>query len=242
MIMAAAPTHGMKVSAYYEQVPNLGPGALPGATADAVVADIEYLLDNYANRPGWLSVEGRPVIFLFRRSVVQLGVDGWWAVGRALARRRPRPLLIGDVDLDGPVSTIPTTFGGVHVYNNSDLTVGKAPEMLRAWAANAYPRWTAKWRSTLTCLTIMPGFGNARATGSPISYQITERFGGDTYSILGEAAVRANPDWLLITSWNEWHEGTEIEPSLDDGDRALQQTARIAQAFRAMPGRRLRLR
>jgi hypothetical protein len=242
LVMAQAPTRNLKVSAYYEQVPNLGPNARPGAVAEAVVADLNYLLDRHAAKPGWLTVHGRPVIFLFRRSVMQLGVDGWWAVARQMARRTPAPILIGDVDLDAPVTTIPVTFSGIHVYNNSDLTVGKSAEMLRSWAAKAYPRWTSKWRSMLTCLTIMPGFGNARATGLPISQQITDRNGGETYAVLADEAIRAKPDWLLITSWNEWHEGSEIEPSVEDGDRALRQTRVIADRFLKLPPRSLKLR
>jgi len=34
-------------------------------------------------------------------------------------------------------------------------------------------------------------------------------------------AIKADPDWVLITSWNEWHEGSEIEPSWEDGDAYL---------------------
>ena len=42
--------------------------------------------------------------------------------------------------------------------------------------------------------------------------------GGQTYRVLWEEAIKADPDWVLITSWNEWHEGSEIEPSWEDGD------------------------
>ena len=29
----------------------------------------------------------------------------------------------------------------------------------------------------------------------------------------GEAALAVDPPWILVSSWNEWHEGSEIEPS-----------------------------
>ena len=34
--------------------------------------------------------------------------------------------------------------------------------------------------------------------------------------------MAAQPDWVLITSWNEWFEGTSVEPSVEYGDLALQ--------------------
>jgi len=41
----------------------------------------------------------------------------------------------------------------------------------------------------------------------------------------------AGPDWVLITSFNEWHEGSEIEPSLEDGDRYLKLTKQYGPRF-----------
>ncbi|MFN3422855.1 MAG: hypothetical protein ACK40X_14170 [Armatimonadota bacterium] len=52
-----------------------------------------------------------------------------------------------------------------------------------------------------------------------------------------EAAIEANPDWVLITSWNEWHEGSEIEPSVENGDRELKTTAKYALRFKQLPPR-----
>ena len=34
-------------------------------------------------------------------------------------------------------------------------------------------------------------------------------------------ALAFQPDIVLITSWNEWHEGTEIEPSREEGEMWL---------------------
>jgi hypothetical protein len=52
-----------------------------------------------------------------------------------------------------------------------------------------------------------------------------------------EQAIAANPDWILVTSWNEWHEGSEIEPSLELGDRELKTTKQFARKFASMKPR-----
>ena len=39
--------------------------------------------------------------------------------------------------------------------------------------------------------------------------------------MMADAAIAARPDWVLIVSWNEWLEATEIEPSVENGSREL---------------------
>ena len=60
--------------------------------------------------------------------------------------------------------------------------------------------------------------------------------GGETYRVLWQEAVAASPDYVLITSWNEWHEGSEIEPSVEYGSVMLNDTAVVAREF--LGGRR----
>jgi len=68
---------------------------------------------------------------------------------------------------------------------------------------------------------------------------VASRQDGQTYAVLWEEAIRAQPDWVLITSWNEWHEGSEIEPSWEDGDQYLKLTAKYAPGFLAAKSARL---
>jgi hypothetical protein len=67
--------------------------------------------------------------------------------------------------------------------------------------------------------TVVPGnneTGAARVRGGgPISF--VDRQGGETYAQFWQAAISSNATDVLITSWNEWHEGTELEPSRQYG-------------------------
>jgi len=58
------------------------------------------------------------------------------------------------------------------------------------------------------------------------------RADGAFYQATAEAALATNPDGLWINSWNEWVEGTYIEPGVQYGDRYLQLTAQIAARFK----------
>ena len=47
-----------------------------------------------------------------------------------------------------------------------------------------------------------------------------------------EQAIREQPQFITVCSFNEWGEGTQIEPCLEYGDLYLELTAKWAKAFR----------
>jgi hypothetical protein len=66
-------------------------------------------------------------------------------------------------------------------------------------------------RLGLACApSVGPGFDASRATGET---RVQARRGGRRYDHMWSAAVAAAPDVVTITSYNEWHEGTQIEPA-----------------------------
>ncbi len=71
----------------------------------------------------------------------------------------------------------------------------------------------------------------AVAPSSEIGIQIRKGYVGTTEVNINAWDVnhytrraRVEGDWVFITSWNEWHEGTEIEPSIEHGYDALDET------------------
>jgi hypothetical protein len=58
--------------------------------------------------------------------------------------------------------------------------------------------------------SVGPGYDARRATGDP---RVRSRRNGATYDSMWRGAIRARADLVTITSYNEWHEGTQIEPA-----------------------------
>ena len=81
---------------------------------------------------------------------------------------------------------------------------------------NSFGRMCASARRVgLLCApSVGPGFDATRATGD---LRVRDRKNGQAYDQMWQAAVRAAPDVVTITSYNEWHEGTQIEPARDVG-------------------------
>ena len=66
--------------------------------------------------------------------------------------------------------------------------------------------------------SVGPGYEAARATGDT---RVVRRRDGAAYDAMWQAAVAAGADRVTITSYNEWHEGTQIEPALPPASRRL---------------------
>jgi hypothetical protein len=58
--------------------------------------------------------------------------------------------------------------------------------------------------------SVGPGYDGVRAGEAPV---LSPRRNGATYDNLWTAALAASPDMVTITSFNEWGEGTQIEPA-----------------------------
>jgi glycoprotein endo-alpha-1,2-mannosidase len=70
---------------------------------------------------------------------------------------------------------------------------------------------TAAHRQGLLCApSVGPGYSAERATGDGRG---VDRANGRTYDSMWNAAIRAGADVTTITSYNEWNEGTQIEPA-----------------------------
>ena len=65
--------------------------------------------------------------------------------------------------------------------------------------------------------SVGPGYDGTRAGEPPVH---RGRHNGQTYDALWTAALAASPDIVTITSFNEWGEGTQIEPASVHGGYA----------------------
>ena len=75
-----------------------------------------------------------------------------------------------------------------------------------------FPRLCGQARGVgLLCApSVGPGYDARRATGDK---RVRPRRDGATYDAMWRGALRARADLVTITSYNEWHEGTQIEPA-----------------------------
>jgi hypothetical protein len=96
-----------------------------------------------------------------------------------------------------------THFAGVYTY-----------EAVRYEGADLVAFCAGARRLGLACApAVAPGFSSIRAGGGPTYAR--SRANGATYDSRWMGAIGAHPSLVAITSYNEWHEGTQIEPAVD---------------------------
>jgi hypothetical protein len=105
--------------------------------------------------------------------------------------------------LSGSFADYARTAGFDGLYTYDAVRYGPA-EMAASCAA-------ARQRRLLCGPSVAPGF-DARRSGSP-QLGVTPALDGQRYDTLWQGAFAAGADVVSITSWNEWHEGTQIEPA-----------------------------
>ena len=91
-------------------------------------------------------------------------------------------------------------FQGIYTYDTLTYGAGVFKRMCTA----------AHKRELLCAPSVGPGYDAYRATGDT---RVLDRRAGQTYDSIWRAAVRSGADLATITSYNEWNEGTQIEPA-----------------------------
>jgi hypothetical protein len=209
-ILDAAKARGLEVTVYYEQVRNAR-------------EEFRYLVDTYGAHPAWFKVGGKPVVFVYVRAMGQLGLLEW-------AGSLAGVFAVAD-QMDRPAARV---FDGLHTYNPAgDLAGRKLEEVgpaIRRLYAPSIERADRYGRAS--CVTVIPGYDDTKIRKPGLR---VDRFGGDSYRRQWEAAIELDPHWVAITSFNEWHEGSEIEPSAEFGDAYLRITAEYAAKFKSAP-------
>jgi hypothetical protein len=160
----------------------------PGRTVASTVADVAYLRSL-----------GVKTFYVYR--ALDLPVPDW-AAARPALHAGGGTLIFGQTQLVGAASA--AGFDGVYTYDI--VTFGG--RMFQRFCDEAHKR------HLLCAPSVGPGYDARRGSGDPA---VKWRHNGATYDAMWRAAIAAHADRVTITSYNEWHEGTQIEPAAPAG-------------------------
>ncbi len=212
---------------YYEQSTGI----------NQTLGDLTYLLNTYGDSSSFYKIDGRPVIFVYQRARDSLERgsypsfdNGWRDVVQDLMGNGENPYVIMDFGgyeygIASFVDYFASFVDGIHVYN--DIGVFSVSPSVGS-SVLQYIYHTASDQAHLYNKTfiasVVPGFNNI-ALGNGNDPLVVDRQNGTTYSLFWQIAQASGPDGYAVTSFNEWHEGTEIEPSREYGDQYLTLTS-----------------
>ncbi len=181
----------------------------------AMVAGLRYLIQSHTAHPAYLRWNGKPVIFFWRQQ--QYSVADWAAIRAEVDPARSTLWIAEGID-PGYLAQ----FDGLHLYSVAwDPTPA---DQLVKWG-NQVRASEAQGGDKVWVATVMPGYDDTRL-GRPDGFR-RERAGGAYYRETFRGARESGADWIIITSFNEWPEGSYIEPSELYGDFYLTLTREL---------------
>lgn len=202
-ILEEAEKESFSISVYYEQADSV----------KRMTDDFSYIVENYSKSKSWLKVGESPVIFVYSRVI---GDFSALQFEKALEPMKAKPFLV----CDGFNPAFGTAFSGFHTYNpvGNDALLKDYSRLSKMFHSGGF----------LFCSTVLPGYDDRNVRkGFAVS-----RDDGNYYKKWWNAAQESNCDWVLVCSFNEWHEGSEIEPSVENGDKFLQITKEYSAKFK----------
>jgi LysM repeat protein len=187
----------------------------------SVQGALATLMVTHVQHPAYLRYQGKPVIFFWRQQ--RFSVEEWVQIREAVDPARTTYWIAEGLDL-----SYQAVFDGHHLYSI-------------AWAGDPYAE-LSKWPSQLSQVeaalgvdrlwvaTAMPGYSDLNLSRANAFYRPREN--GAYFRQTWAAAQATNPDMIIINSFNEWLEGSQVEPSATYGDLYLNLTRELT----AQPG------
>jgi hypothetical protein len=234
------PINNFKIALFYEtlsRIPQIGTTGTYNTSR--VKGDIEYMATTYFGRPNYLKIDGKPVLFVYLTRVLQMKnstnpshsnlLSEVIDLMREAASSKDYLLYIAGDQAYGspPTSTSYTPFTLLNAVFNYDVygSMGR-PLYANSSGVQAYKNKQQGWktkannRSCAFFPSVTPGFnkkgGDPTFDQNPMSRRVNSTASeGSLFTALltnaWQMVDNKNPI-AMITSFNEWHEDTQIEP------------------------------
>lgn len=184
---------------------------------------LHYALSEYGRHKALARINGKPVIVLWNSNSVP--IEDWKRIFDELRKAKLDGIYIS-MGYDNQKLAV---FDGLHEYTVFQFSDLAREIEIAAKSVRYYPLFTAA-PAKIWAATAQPGFDDRLVPGRVGRYQ--NRNDGQFYRDTFDLALKTDPDWIFITSWNEWPEHSYIEPSELYGDQYLKITREFSEKWK----------
>jgi hypothetical protein len=191
-------------------------------SVNKAIENLRYIRDNYMNSPKYLHYEGKPVLFFWRAEDIT-SIDNWQNI-----RNQVDPNHEQIWSIDGIDASVLRVFDGLHLFSAAkwdDNPVAKYKQFRND--VNGQQSRTGQRKYWLAGVT--PGYDD-RKYRQPGEFR--DRAGGGYYDKSWQAAIGSTPDMVTISTWNEWYEGSSIEPGEAWGNLYVDKTTQYTNQYK----------
>ncbi|HEY3328533.1 MAG TPA: endo-1,3-alpha-glucanase family glycosylhydrolase [Capsulimonadaceae bacterium] len=204
----------MKVTICYEEKTNfIWPTFRNPSTREAAIQygldDMKYIATKYATQPAFMRCNGQPMMFIWNGGGSgKLGPnyytgDEW----KSILAQMPEKFVFGRGGLDPAWSAaFDFRYSWVSPYASANFGFDRG-------AAKLIGDGKAKFFISSMC----PGFNDSPVWGWGVGPRIVERKGLSMLRATFDEAIKGNPEVIQLVTWNDFNEGTVIEPTREAG-------------------------
>jgi hypothetical protein len=189
-------------------------------TMEGMTNALNVIRDRWMNQPNWLRWNGKPVVVFWNPQ--SFGSVATWRQLRNAVDPGNSWHWVGEG----------TDFSYLNVFDSLyyfDITWAANPaDALAGYARRLDDYNRANNAAKPFIATVMPGYDDTRIRNT----RVRNRANGDYYRRSWQAATQRNAAMVIINSWNEWFEGTQLEPSRSYGDLYLNLTREGSAAYK----------
>lgn len=183
-----------------------------GRSPQSVRNNISNFLDKFGQHPAFYRIDGKPLFFLYDSYLIPAAEwaelfkpDGVITIRNTNLDSKIIGLWVGKGEED---YFLQSGMDGFYTYfASTGFTYGSTPSnwnYLQQWASS---------HNLIFIPSVGPGYIDTRVR--PWNDANTrDRENGKYYDRMFDAALQSNAKFIAITSFNEWHEGTQIEPAV----------------------------
>jgi hypothetical protein len=186
--------------------------------------NLRHLHDVHATHAAYLCYQGRPVVFFY--NVSRLPVATWRELRNQADPGRNALWIAEGTDL-----AYQSVFDGHHLYSITWPNRIPPSRTLPSWGNRVRKYNRNHDTGKLWVATVMPGYDDRKIR--PVNGFARSRDGGEYYRQSWRAAIDSRPHWVIINSFNEWPEGSYIEPSRAHGNVYLDLTREWSARFKS---------
>ena len=181
---------------------------------------MQYLQENWFMEANYLKVNQRPVLFVFGNPPYFNSNSDWEQLFSVLD---VPPYLITQ---DGRVVSLAESgfpWPPMHLSGGGELSQKALENYLDGFYDKA-----SSWDTLIA--SVFPGFHDIyREAGVGSSYGYLDSQDGKTFEYTFQKALEHDPDIIQVVTWNDYGEGTNIEPTLEYGMQYLEIVQRTKQ-------------
>lgn len=191
----------------------------PGLSSEKLRLALAHVLKELGKHPAYLRVEGKPVVFIYQAHTLPL--DRWRPLLEGLTTEYGPAWYVAvpdgwDIDLEY-LSVFDSMVPYADKYYSDDVLTNSYKQVAKRLQTSGKP----------SAVAAIGGGSRIRKLGFDID-RSKGQYLRRRFALAQQVAAR----WITITSWNEWYEAMQIEPSCEYGFEQVRYVRQLAAAFK----------